>query len=171
MPKSNSKNPLEPHPATKKMSDVIRAIRLVNGLTQKDISSKCGITPSLFGKYERGEINFTIPTLYNIANALGISFELFLFSYIQRSILTPKEDETHYIIAKQAGFNIIHSNSEDYITLESENNKTLFLKIPKQSFQQKMNELIAETELVKLELVKSKVKAMFLEEILNKMKK
>lgn len=48
-------------------------IRKEKGLTQEQLSERCGLSQQYLSKLERGRRNPTIVTLYEIANALGVS--------------------------------------------------------------------------------------------------
>lgn len=48
-------------------------IRKEKGLTQEQLAERCGLSQQYLSKLERGRRNPTIVTLYEIANALGVS--------------------------------------------------------------------------------------------------
>lgn len=54
------------------IGDKIRAERRRAKLTQVQLAERMGVTQSLIGQYERGEINPKLDTLERIADALGV---------------------------------------------------------------------------------------------------
>jgi transcriptional regulator with XRE-family HTH domain len=50
----------------------IKRLRIQNNLSQEEISSMLNMDFSQYGKIERGKINITISTLYDIAQALNV---------------------------------------------------------------------------------------------------
>ncbi|WP_409522344.1 helix-turn-helix domain-containing protein [Nitrincola sp. MINF-07-Sa-05] len=49
----------------------ICALRLQKNLLQDGLALLCGLDRSYMGRIERGEVNITVETLYQIAEALG----------------------------------------------------------------------------------------------------
>lgn len=50
----------------------LRRQRKKRELTQEDVADQAGLTPSYYGRIERGQINVTLLTLSGIARALNI---------------------------------------------------------------------------------------------------
>jgi len=48
-------------------------LRKERGMTQEDLAEKCGLSQQYLSGLERGRRNPTIVTIYEIANALGVS--------------------------------------------------------------------------------------------------
>jgi UDP-N-acetylglucosamine 1-carboxyvinyltransferase len=66
-----------------KMSDLnvrvgklIREARKAQGLTQKELGDKLGISESLVSRYEKGKVNASLEALENIVSMLGGSLEV-----------------------------------------------------------------------------------------------
>lgn len=55
------------------ISRTIRNARKQKGLSQKDFAEKMGVKQSLISRWESSECNYTIDTLVEIADALGLS--------------------------------------------------------------------------------------------------
>ena len=51
----------------------IRSYREAAGLTQTQLADMVGTTQSMIGKYERGELDFSLSRLAEMANALKIT--------------------------------------------------------------------------------------------------
>ena len=50
----------------------IRKLRDKKNMSQQDLANDCGMSKRQIGRIERGEINTTLGTIINIANALHI---------------------------------------------------------------------------------------------------
>lgn len=50
----------------------IRQLREKKNMSQQDLANDCGMSKRQIGRIERGEINTTLGTIINIANALHI---------------------------------------------------------------------------------------------------
>ncbi|MFV5699990.1 helix-turn-helix domain-containing protein [Flavobacterium sp. ZT3R17] len=50
----------------------LRKLREKNNMSQQDLANDCNISKRQIGRIERGEINTTLGTIINIANALEI---------------------------------------------------------------------------------------------------
>ncbi|GAB4002187.1 hypothetical protein GCM10028807_60280 [Spirosoma daeguense] len=55
---------------TKKVGQAIKQARISQGLTQKEMGEKMGVSEATFNRYETGKQNLTIDTLQKIADAL-----------------------------------------------------------------------------------------------------
>ena len=55
------------------IGDRLRAIRLQNGLTLADLSTKAGVSKSMLSRIERNDSAPTTTTLHKIASALGVA--------------------------------------------------------------------------------------------------
>lgn len=51
----------------------VRRARIAAGLTQEELSERCGFSQQYLSGLERGRRNPTIVTLYELAQALGVS--------------------------------------------------------------------------------------------------
>lgn len=60
----------------KQVGQRIRDARKVQGLTQKELGEKIGVSKSVMSRYEHGEINFSIDALQKISTELGMSLEI-----------------------------------------------------------------------------------------------
>jgi transcriptional regulator with XRE-family HTH domain len=70
----------------KAFGENLRKLRKKHGMTMMELAFEADIEYSQVAKIERGLINTTISTAYNLAMALGINqHELFLFSYPPKS--------------------------------------------------------------------------------------
>ncbi|MFP9114757.1 helix-turn-helix domain-containing protein [Flavobacterium sp. RHBU_3] len=57
-------------------------IRSIKGLSLREVAQNCDLDFSDIGKYEKGEINFKVQTLYELARGLGVHpKELFDFDF------------------------------------------------------------------------------------------
>lgn len=59
-------------------SQIIRSARRKKGWSQKDLADKMGVKQSLVSRWESNECNFTIDTLVDIADTLGLSVQCLL---------------------------------------------------------------------------------------------
>ena len=66
-------NTLEEH--RKAVGENIKKIRNFKGLYQEDVAKKAGIDKDHYGRIERGQINFSVDALANIAKVLDVSVE------------------------------------------------------------------------------------------------
>lgn len=57
----------------KEVGVLIKSHRKEAGLSQEALALKAGIARAYVGRLERGEFNITIKTLWDIAEAIGIS--------------------------------------------------------------------------------------------------
>ncbi|EEH70347.1 MULTISPECIES: helix-turn-helix domain-containing protein [Acinetobacter] len=55
------------------IGQLIRNRRTQRSITQEALALQCGIDRSYMGRIERGEVNFTVEKLYEIASALEIN--------------------------------------------------------------------------------------------------
>lgn len=58
----------------------IRTIRKSLGLSQAKLAEKSGVEPSNISHIERAATKLSLPTLINIANALGVSLDELVFA-------------------------------------------------------------------------------------------
>lgn len=61
-----------------KIGEIIAEIRLDKNLTQNDLAQMAGMRQSYLAKIEKGDVNFTIDTMFDIADALDVSVLLIL---------------------------------------------------------------------------------------------
>lgn len=52
------------------LGKLIRERRLATGMSQERLALACGLDRSYMGRIERGEVNITVSSLYQIAKAL-----------------------------------------------------------------------------------------------------
>lgn len=57
------------------LGEMIRKLRIENGLTQKQLGELCGMADSAIRRYESGRANPKIETIGKIADALGVSID------------------------------------------------------------------------------------------------
>lgn len=57
------------------IQQMIHDTRVAKGWKQKDLAKKMGVKQSLVSRWESGECNYTIDTLVEIADALGLSVQ------------------------------------------------------------------------------------------------
>lgn len=57
------------------IQQMIHDTRMEKGWTQKDLADKMGVKQSLVSRWESGECNYTVDTLIEIADALGLSVQ------------------------------------------------------------------------------------------------
>lgn len=60
---------------TRTIGDRIRTTRILKGMTQMELGSKCGMADSQIGVYERNESVPRRRNIERIAEALGVSYE------------------------------------------------------------------------------------------------
>jgi DNA-binding XRE family transcriptional regulator len=51
----------------------VRAARLAAGLTQRELAEKAGVNRFTVSDIERGEVNFSLRILVDLANVMGVS--------------------------------------------------------------------------------------------------
>ncbi|MCX5712690.1 MAG: helix-turn-helix transcriptional regulator [Candidatus Omnitrophica bacterium] len=68
--------PLRVDPEIKQICDQIRATRQRNGLTQKDLAKKAGLSQQSISFVEQGYVNISLRTLKKIADALNLKIIL-----------------------------------------------------------------------------------------------
>lgn len=73
-----SKTQLSAHLLTP-LGHQIRAVRNLRGLSLRDLSEQTGIDHTSLGRYERGERNYTLATLWAVAAALDCDLEIALY--------------------------------------------------------------------------------------------
>jgi len=64
----------------------IKKIREIKGLSAEKAATLCGIAPSTFTKYERGEVQPTANPIRQIAKGLGVSTDEILLDPDERSV-------------------------------------------------------------------------------------
>ena len=57
------------------IQQMIHDTRMAKGWTQKDLADKMRVKQSLVSRWESGDCNYTIDTLIDIADALGLSVQ------------------------------------------------------------------------------------------------
>ena len=57
----------------KLVGENVKRARLAAGLTQEEMSERCGFSQQYLSGLERGRRNPTVVTLYELAQALGVS--------------------------------------------------------------------------------------------------
>ena len=119
------------------IGNLIKYLRIKNNMTQEYISKKCNMSPSQFGKYERGEINFTILTIQKIANALDLTLEEFLFEFTVSAKSKPADDPIKII--KRSGFDTSENKENKTITLVYKNSPDFSVTINRYFFNTMKN--------------------------------
>jgi transcriptional regulator with XRE-family HTH domain len=120
-----SKMNLDNKAILKHIGNTIKKIRTMQNLSQKKLGEKCNIAESQLGKYERGQLNFTISTLNSIISALNIDFytftDLMRTDYYAESYKNDDELNNAAELVKQCGIqvsienNIVKMQCNDYI--------------------------------------------------------
>ncbi|WP_047154011.1 helix-turn-helix domain-containing protein [Aneurinibacillus tyrosinisolvens] len=88
-----------------KIGKRIRQARLNKGLTQQELSDKCGFTKSLLSKIENGQTASAVATLSKIANNLGTPLSWFLEEDSQQNlVLSLSKSRTSQIGSKEIGY-------------------------------------------------------------------
>lgn len=62
----------------------IRRIRELKNLTREFVAAELNMSPSGYGKIERGEVDITISRLYQISDVLGVPLSSVLYLDISR---------------------------------------------------------------------------------------
>jgi transcriptional regulator with XRE-family HTH domain len=71
----------------------IRQLRKVNGLTLRQLSHGCSLSPNAISLVERGEVAPTIMTLCKIAHALGVSASSLFQEYCSTEVLLTRASD------------------------------------------------------------------------------
>ncbi|WP_299096990.1 helix-turn-helix transcriptional regulator [uncultured Winogradskyella sp.] len=80
-PKKTRKPPVRNDKLLKEFGNNLRKIRKHKGITQEELAFKIGLEISQISRIERGILNSTISTAYEIASALNVDLkDLFDFS-------------------------------------------------------------------------------------------
>lgn len=61
---------------TQEVGRLIKQARLSEGLTQKEVGEKMGVSEATFNRYETGKQNLTLDTLRKVAEALGARLKI-----------------------------------------------------------------------------------------------
>lgn len=142
------------------IGNLIKYLRIKNNMTQEYISKKCNMSPSQFGKYERGEINFTILTIQKIANALDLTLEEFLFEFTVSAKSKPADDPIKII--KRSGFDTSENKENKTITLVYKNSPDFSVTINRYFFNTMIEEINRESNKIKTDILKNKICEKFL---------
>ena len=142
------------------IGNLIKYLRIKNNMTQEYISKKCNMSPSQFGKYERGEINFTILTIQKIANALDLTLEEFLFEFTVSAKSKPADDPIKII--KRSGFDTSENKENKTITLVYKNSPDFSVTINRYFFNTMIEEINRESDKIKTDILKNKICEKFL---------
>ena len=142
------------------IGNLIKYLRIKNNMTQEYISKKCNMSPSQFGKYERGEINFTILTIQKIANALDLTLEEFLFEFTVSAKSKPADDPIKII--KRSGFDTSENKENKTITLVYKNSPDFSVTINRYFFNTMIEEINRESDKFKTDILKNKICEKFL---------
>ena len=142
------------------IGNLIKYLRIKNKMTQEYISKKCNMSPSQFGKYERGEINFTILTIQKIANALDLTLEEFLFEFTVSAKSKPADDPIKII--KRSGFDTSENKENKTITLVYKNSPDFSVTINRYFFNTMIEEINRESDKIKTDILKNKICEKFL---------
>lgn len=142
------------------IGNLIKYLRIKNNMTQEYISKKCNMSPSQFGKYERGEINFTILTIQKIANALDLTLEEFLFEFTVSAKSKSADDPIKII--KRSGFDTSENKENKTITLVYKNSPDFSVTINRYFFNTMIEEINRESDKIKTDILKNKICEKFL---------
>jgi len=71
--RSHEKDPLAVH-----IGSAARKARLLLGLTQEDLAERVGVATEVYGKYERGDLRPSTPTLVKLSKVLGTSVDILI---------------------------------------------------------------------------------------------
>lgn len=71
----------------------LRAVRKERGLTQKELSSRAGVSSNAISLIERSEISPSVATLQNLAGALNVKMSYFFDEDVQTNIMHVKSGE------------------------------------------------------------------------------
>ena len=63
----------------------VKLFRKRLGCTQEAMAEKCGLTPAHFSHVETGNTKVSLPTLVDIANALGVSIDDLLVDSLEKT--------------------------------------------------------------------------------------
>lgn len=64
--------------------DLMRELRLVNGLTQTELAKRIGVPQSYVSKYETGERRLDFPETVAVCSAMGVSLGRLVREYERR---------------------------------------------------------------------------------------
>lgn len=67
-----------PASLAKQIGEKARTARLAAGLTQEDVAERVRLATEVYGRLERGKMLPSVPTLYRICHALGVSSDAVL---------------------------------------------------------------------------------------------
>lgn len=73
------------------MGTQIRAARVAQGMTLRELARRIGVSPSFVSQLERNKVNASVGTLYALVNALGMSLDELMTSAAD---VPPDEPET-----------------------------------------------------------------------------
>lgn len=65
-------------PLARRIGEQARTARLAAGLTQEDVAERVNLATEVYGRLERGVMLPSVPTLYRICHALGVSSDAVL---------------------------------------------------------------------------------------------
>ena len=142
------------------IGNLIKYLRIKNNMTQEYISKKCNMSPSQFGKYERGEINFTILTIQKIANALDLTLEEFLFEFTLSVKAIPPDDPVKII--KRSGFDASENKENKTITLVYKSSPDFSVTMDRYIFNNMIEKINNESDKIKTDILKNKICEKFL---------
>ena len=75
----------------------VRRLRKARGLTQQSLAEISGQEPSNISHIERGTTKLSLPTLVNIANALGVTADQLLCDSVTASNTVFEQELTHLL--------------------------------------------------------------------------
>ncbi|WP_413725964.1 helix-turn-helix transcriptional regulator [Sodalis sp. RH16] len=88
-------NTAYPLQTLKQLRPLLIGFRKANGLTQKDVSERLGVTQQTYARLEANPASASIERLFKVFNVLGI--EIVLSSGASSTIIKPLEDPTKQI--------------------------------------------------------------------------
>lgn len=84
-----------------KIGEIIAEIRLDKNLTQRELAERVGTRQSYLARVEKGDVNFTIDTLFDITEALDVSVAyIFLKAFWKNNIVSVNGKEVEATVSK-----------------------------------------------------------------------
>lgn len=87
--------------------------RIKRGMNQKEFAKFMGVTQGMVSKWEKGDCNFTLQSLVNIATKLGISLQS---PFVPNP---PIFESSHYVYPFPGSWTTISSNPPSYESVDS----------------------------------------------------
>lgn len=98
---SENINETKHHAQKVKIGEIIAEIRLDQKLTQNELALKAGMRQPNLARIEKGDVNFSIDTLFDIAEALDVSVAyIFLKAFWKNNIVSVNGKEVEATVSK-----------------------------------------------------------------------